>query len=89
MVLRHMEIQFLTGASLGFGETLLSASYNLILTSILTSLFNPRTPLLQVLEPEPTPPKLEDKVRDQIIENKKKEDHLTTVNHPTTLLSPV
>ena len=36
MVLRHMEIHRLTGASLGFGKTLLSVSFNLFLTSILT-----------------------------------------------------
>ena len=37
LILRHMEIYRVTGASLGFGKTLLSASYNLFLTSILTS----------------------------------------------------
>ena len=51
MILRDMEINRLTGASLGFGKTLLSASYNLFLTSILTSVFNPQAPLLQALEP--------------------------------------
>ena len=45
MILRHMEINRLTGASLGFGKTLLSASYNLFLTSILSSVFNPQAPL--------------------------------------------
>ena len=60
MVLRHEEIHRLTGASLGVGKTLLSASYNLFLTSILTSLFNPQAPLLQMLEPEPTPARIED-----------------------------
>ena len=51
MILRHMEINRLTGASLGFGKTLLSSSYKLFLTSILTSVLNPQAPLLQVLEP--------------------------------------
>ena len=60
MLLRHMEINCLTGASLGFGKTLLSASYNLFLTSILKSLFNPQAPLLQALEPEPMPTRIED-----------------------------
>ena len=64
MILRHMEISRLTGASLGFGKTLLSASFNLFLTSILTSVFNPQAPLLQALEPEPTPTIMEDKTRD-------------------------
>ena len=44
MILRHMEINRLTGASLGFGKTFLSASYNLFLSSILTSVFNPKLP---------------------------------------------
>ena len=48
-----MEINRLTGASLGFGRTLKSASCNLFLTSILTSVISPQAPLLQVLEPEP------------------------------------
>ena len=51
MILRQKEINRLTGASLGFGKTRLSASYNLFLTSILTSVFNPEAPLLQALEP--------------------------------------
>ena len=59
-----MEINRLTGASLGFGKTLLSASYNLFLTSILTSVFNPQSPLLQALEPEPTPTRIENETRD-------------------------
>ena len=87
MLLRHMEINLLTGASLGFGKTLLSASYNLFLTSILTSMFNPQAPSLQALEPEPRPTRIEDETIDPVDENKKKEEHL---NHcPTTALSPV
>ena len=36
MVIRHLEIIKMTGASLGFGKTLLSASYNFFLMSLLT-----------------------------------------------------
>ena len=64
MILRHMEIDRLTGASLGFGKTLLRASYNLFLTSILTSVFNPQAPLLQALKLEPTSTRIEDETRD-------------------------
>ena len=71
-----MVINRLTGASLGFGKTLLSASYNLFLTSILTSVFNHQAPRLQALEAEPTPTKLEDETRDPVDENNKKEEHL-------------
>ena len=90
VTLRHMEIIRLTGASLGFGKTLLSACYNSFLTSILTSVFNPQAPLLQALEPEPTPTRIEDENRDPADENKKKEEHLRPIGHcPTTALPPV
>ena len=67
-----MKINRLTGASLGFGKTLLSAPYNLFLTSILTSVFNPQASLLQALEPDPTPTRIEDETRNPADENKKK-----------------
>ena len=90
MVLRHMEVNRLTNASLGLGKTLPSASYILILTSILTSVFNPQVPLLQALEPEPRPTRREDETRDPVDEKKKKEEHLyPMVQFPTTALSPV
>ena len=90
MILRHMEINRLTGASLGFGKTLPSASYNLFLTSILTSVFNPQAPILQALEPEPMPTRIEDETRDPADENKKEEEHLyPIVLCPTTALSRV
>ena len=71
MILRHMEIHRLTGASFGFGKTLLSASHNLFLTSILTSVINHQALLLQGLEPEPTSTETEDETRDLVDENKK------------------
>ena len=90
MVLRHMEIHRLTGASLGFRKTLLSASYNLFSTSILTSVFNPQAPLPQALETESTPARPEDETRAPTDENKIKEEHLyPIVHHPSTALSPV
>ena len=90
MILRHTEINRLTGASPGFGKTLMSASYNLFLTSILTSVLNPQARLLQALEPEPTPTRIEDETRDPADEHKKKEEHLYPIVHcSTTALSPV
>ena len=90
LILRHMEINRLFGASLGFGKTPLSPSYNLFLTSILTSAFNPQAPLLQAFEPEPKPTKIDDETRDPADEKKKKEEHLYPIVHrPTTALSPV
>ena len=80
----------LTGVSLGFGKTLLSGSYNFLLTSILTSVFNPQAPLLQALEPEPISTRIEDETRDPADENKKKEQLLYPIVHcPTMALSPV
>ena len=85
-----MEINCLTGASLGFGKTLLSASYNLFLTSILTSVFNPQAPLLQALEPEPVSTRIEEETRNSADENKKKEEHLYLIVHcPAMTFSPV
>ena len=90
IILRHMEINRLTGASLGFGKTLLSSSYNLFLTSFLTSMFNPQAPLLQTLAPEPTPTRIEDEIRDPVDDNKEEEQHLyPIVRCATTALFPV
>ena len=89
MVLRHMEFNRFTGPSLGFGKTLLSASYSLFLTSILTSVSNPQAPLLQPLEPEPTPTRIEDENRDSVDENKKKEERLYPIVHCPTRLLPL
>ena len=48
------------------------------------------SPLLQALEPEPTPTRIENATRDPADENKKKEEHLYPVVHcSTTALSPV
>ena len=42
IVLRHLEITKMTGASLGFGKTLLIAPYIIFLMSVLTSMYNAR-----------------------------------------------
>ena len=52
MVIHHLEISRMTGASLGFGKTLFSASYNFFLTSVLTSMYDPRAPTLAAVEDE-------------------------------------
>ena len=85
-----MEINRLSGASFGFGKTLLSASYNLFLTSILMSISNPQAPLLPAFEPEPTSKRIEVETRDPVDENMKAEEHLYPIVHcPTTVPSPV
>ena len=89
-VLIQMETHRLTGGSLSFGRTLMSASYNLYLPSILMSVSNPQAPLLQPLEPELPPARIEDEARDPVDEKHKKEEHLyPVVHHRTTTLSPV
>ena len=52
MVIRHLEITEMTGTSLGFGKTLLRASYNIVLMSALTSIYHLRAPTLAALEEE-------------------------------------
>ena len=84
-----MGIHRLTRASLTFGETLLSASYNLSLTSFLTSEFNPQAPLLQALVPEPTPARPEEETRDLIDEIKKKKNTFTRLFINLLRLFPV
>ena len=42
----------MTGASLGFGKTLVCASYNIFLMSVLTSMCDPRVPTLAAVEEE-------------------------------------
>ena len=50
MVIRHLEKTKMTGASLGFEKTLLSALYNTFLMSVSTSMCDPRAPTLAALE---------------------------------------
>ena len=42
MIIRHKEINRITGASPGISKTLLSASYNISLTSVMISMYNPQ-----------------------------------------------
>ena len=49
-VTRHIETTRLTGASLGLRKTLLSASYNNFLMSVMTSMYDPRAPPLAAVE---------------------------------------
>ena len=46
----YMEIDKITGSTLGFGKTLLSASYKIFLAIVLTSLYNPRALALTAVE---------------------------------------
>ena len=50
MIVRYMEIDKLIGSTLGFGKTLFIASYNIFLTSVPTSMYNPRALALTAVE---------------------------------------
>ena len=95
MVIRYLEITKLTGASLGFGKTLLSASYNIFLTSVLTSMYDPRAPTLAAVEEERKTLCHEEKLHDIRNYTKKKEEHIypvlsqAQINQVVTPISPV
>ena len=50
MIVRYMERDKITGSNLGFGKTVLSASYNIFLTNVLTSLYNPHALAITAVE---------------------------------------
>ena len=82
MVICHLEITKMTGASVGFGKTLLSASYNIFLMSVLTSMYDPRAPTLAAVEKERKTLCNEEELHDMKDDIKKKEDHIYPVMSP-------
>ena len=82
MVIRHLEISKMTGASPGFGKTLLSASYNIFLMSVLTSMYDPRGPTLTAVEEERKTLYSEEELTDMRNDTKKKEEHIYPVMSP-------
>ena len=94
MVIRHLEITKMTGTSLGFGKTLLSASYNIFLISVLTSMYDPRVPTLAAVEKRRTLCN-EEELHDMRNDTQKKEEHICPVmspaqfNQAVTPISPV
>ena len=85
-----MEKDKLTGSTLGFGKTLLSVSYNIFLTSILTSMYNPRAPALTAVGHMDVGPCVENDMHEVKEDTKTKEEHLYPAMGTVTLpLSPV
>ena len=82
MVIRHLEMTKRTKASLGFGKTLLSASYNIFLASVLTSMYDPRAPTLAAVEEERKTLCNEEELHDMRVDTKKKEEHICPVMSP-------
>ena len=62
----------MTGRTLGFTKTLLSASYHLFFTSVLTSIFTPRAPFEESIEHKIT--NTETNVDETELEDLKKKD---------------
>ena len=95
MVVRHLDITKLTGASLGFDKTFLSASYNIFLMSVLTSMYDPRAPTLAAVEEGRKTLCNEEELHDIRDDTKKKEEHIYPVispapfNQAVTPISPV
>ena len=95
MVIRHLEITMMTGASLGFDKTLLSASYNIYLMSVLTSMYDPRAPTLAAVEEERKTLFNEEELHHMRDDPKKREEHIYPVmspaqfNQAVTPISPV
>ena len=89
MIVRYMEIDKSTGSTLGFAKTLLSSSYNIFLTSVLTSMYSPGAPALTAVEHTDTSPCVENDMH-EVQEDAKKNEHLYPAMSTVTLpLSPV
>ena len=78
-VKRHLKITKMTGASLVFCKTLLSASYNIFVMSVLTSTFDPRVPTLAAVEEERKTLGNEEELNDMREYSREKEDYIYTV----------
>ena len=95
MEIRHLEISKMTSASLGFGKTLLSASYNIFLMSDLTSMYDPRAPTLAAVKEERKTLCIEEELHDMRDDTRKKDGHIYPVKSPAqfnqavTPISPV
>ena len=95
MVIPQLEITKMTGATLGFGKTLLSASHNIFLMSVLTSLYDPLAPTHATVEEERKTLCNEEQLQGMRDDNKKKMEHTYPVmspaqfNYAVTPISPV
>ena len=82
MVIRHLEITKKTGASLGFVKTLLGASYNIFLMSVLTSMYDPHAPTFAAVEEERKNLFNEEELHDMRDDTKKMDEHFYPVMSP-------
>ena len=84
LVIRHLEITKMNGASLGSGRTLISASYNIYLMSVLTSMNDLRAPTPTAVEEERRILCNEEELYDMREDNKKKVEHFYPVMSPAS-----
>ena len=85
-----MEKDKLTCSTLGFGRTLLSASRNIFLTSVLTSMYSPSAPALTVVKHMDVGPFVENHMHEVKQDARKKEEDLYPAMSTVTLpMSPV
>ena len=95
MIIRHLEISKMTGASLGFGKTFLSASYKIFLTSVLTSMYDPRASPFSAVDEKRKTLYHEEELPDISNYTKKKEEHFhpvisqAQINQAVIPISPV
>ena len=79
MIIRHMDFNRMTGASLGFGKTLLSASYNIFLTSVMTSMYSPQASGSAPDAPRKVDPRVNIELYEMGEDAKEKKEHLYLV----------
>ena len=95
MLIRHIQINKTTCASLGCGRTFLNASQNIFLMSLLLAMYDPRAPTLSVVEKKKKPLCNEEELNEITEDAKKREDHLFPVKSPAqfnqaiTSISPI
>ena len=85
LIIKHMEINRMTSASLGFGKTLLSVSYNIFLTPVMTSMYNPKASGLASDAPRKVDPGVDIELYGMREDAKKKEEHLYPVVNSAAL----
>ena len=91
-IVRYIEVDKMTGSTIGFGETLWSASYLLFLT-ILTSIYNPRALVLAGVEHTEVGSSAENGTHEVKADAKRKKEHLSpamsTVKLPLSPAQPI
>ena len=83
-----MEIDRVIASTLGFGNNLLSASYNIFITTVLTSMYNPRAPVQAAVEHMEVGLCVENGTHEVKKDAKKKKEHLYPAMSTVTLPLP-